>query len=730
MKNLRLFSLFSLLFALLPGQTNETIGTGLIGDELLNYIVANYKTGTTLGYGPARDVLYGTIDIHDGNLLTGVYSGFTIEMDTTADPSQDAYAKGINCEHTWPQSMGAGQEPQKSDMHHLFPTRIEVNAARGSDPFLDIDDTDTDHWYRLDAEQTTIPAFYLDEWSEKDDDGQPAFEVREDHKGNTARAMFYFFAMYQSVADVNFWNSQNLNLLEWHYLDPVDSLEYDRTWQIASYQENKPNPFILDSTLARRIWWPSPADTAQPQNRTFHVSQGGSDLTGDGTITNPYAGIQTAVDQAIDGDSIIVWPGVYSGGFDYSGKSVVVVSRFVFSGDSSDIAATVIDANFNGSGVIFSGGEDSTAQLTGFTIRNGTGHIADPDGDGNSSDYGGGIYCENADPVLSFLRITGNSSTNGGGGGIFLYNSSPLIQSVTLDSNASGDVGGAIYAKFHSSAIIQDSRMMANTCSVVGGAVYARDFSHITFINVLIVRNSSEHAGGGVGFKNYCSPLLDHVTIADNSAAHYGAGLYSNSSATTISNSILWGNSATNIYFASFDDPSSVIFSYSDIDSANGNIQTSENGTINWLEGNISADPLFCYGDSLDYTIDAASPCATADVNNAVAGAMGIGCNSLSLQDENQLPLTFNISPPYPNPFNGTVIIPVTNMTERPVSISIYSLKGKLIRQLHSRERSSGHVAFRWNGKDESGQQVGTGIYLVRAIAGEERQSQKIIYLK
>ena len=37
--------------------------------------------------------------------------------------------------------------------------------------------------------------------------------------------------------------------------DTVDANEYARTWKIATYQDNKPNPFVLDSTLARRIWF-------------------------------------------------------------------------------------------------------------------------------------------------------------------------------------------------------------------------------------------------------------------------------------------------------------------------------------------------------------------------------------------------------------------------------------------------------------------------------------------
>ena len=119
------------------------------GEELLTYVVDNYKTSTTLGYGSARDVLYGTIDLQENDQLSCVYSGFTITLDVTQDPSTNAYNQGINCEHTWPQSMGADQEPQKSDLHHLYPCKSNVNSSRGNHPYSEIIDTETDTWLSL-----------------------------------------------------------------------------------------------------------------------------------------------------------------------------------------------------------------------------------------------------------------------------------------------------------------------------------------------------------------------------------------------------------------------------------------------------------------------------------------------------------------------------------------------------------------------------------------------------
>ena len=215
------------------------------GEELLTYVVDNYKTSTTLGYGSARDVLYGTIDLQENDQLSCVYSGFTITLDVTQDPSTNAYNQGINCEHTWPQSMGADQEPQKSDLHHLYPCKSNVNSSRGNHPYSEIVDTETDTWYRNDYSQSTIPNEFIEEYAEKLNGATPVFEPREDHKGNASRAMFYFYAMYQQAADSNFWETQKTTLFEWHSVDPVDQEELDRTWLIASYQEAHPNPFLI-----------------------------------------------------------------------------------------------------------------------------------------------------------------------------------------------------------------------------------------------------------------------------------------------------------------------------------------------------------------------------------------------------------------------------------------------------------------------------------------------------
>ena len=237
-----------------PIVPQSIIGSGLTRLELFEFLNANYKPIATLGYNQARDVMYSIIDLENDNTLKGIYTNYTVIIDPNQDPRPQTNAQNMNCEHSWPQSMGAGSEPQKSDLHHLYPCRGNVNSSRGNKPYGDIDDNDTDKWWRLDYYETNIPSEYIDEFSEVDNDNNK-FEPREDVKGNIARSMFYFYTIYKNDANENFFNQQKEFLYQWHKRDPVDTVEMARTLAIAIYQDNLANPFVLDSTLVRRIWY-------------------------------------------------------------------------------------------------------------------------------------------------------------------------------------------------------------------------------------------------------------------------------------------------------------------------------------------------------------------------------------------------------------------------------------------------------------------------------------------
>jgi len=215
------------------------------------------------------------LDYKDGN-LTGVYSGFTIQVaPNEGTVRSEAYNKGINAEHTWPQGLFDSNSPMVSDIHHLFPTKVDVNGARGSLPFGEIDDSQTDTWYYKSTSTSSIPSVDIDLYSEVLSNSR--FEPREDHKGNTARAVFYFWTVYQEISNVaddeSFFEGMKEDLYDWHRLDPADEAELARSNGAAEFQGNI-NPFVHDASLVARAYFPndvSISDGQQPMS--FELKQ-------------------------------------------------------------------------------------------------------------------------------------------------------------------------------------------------------------------------------------------------------------------------------------------------------------------------------------------------------------------------------------------------------------------------------------------------------------------------
>lgn len=248
MKNKLIYVLFiSFIF------TQDEIGNNLHSSELINYLNNNYKTNTVLSYNNARDILYSEVDKNlNNNQVKCIYTNYYTTLPNNVDPSTYLYENGMNCEHLWPQSLGAGSSPMKSDMHHLRPCKENANSYRSNKAFGNSPDNSTSNWLWLANNHSYIPSNNIDQYSENN---SSVFEPREDVKGDVARSMFYFYTIYTNEADNNFFNTQKDILYQWHLNDPANDEEISRTWLIANYQNNIPNPFILDNTLIYRCYF-------------------------------------------------------------------------------------------------------------------------------------------------------------------------------------------------------------------------------------------------------------------------------------------------------------------------------------------------------------------------------------------------------------------------------------------------------------------------------------------
>jgi hypothetical protein len=84
----------------------------------------------------------------------------------------------------------------------------------------------------------------------------------------------------------------------------------------------------------------------------------------------------------------------------------------------------------------------------------------------------------------------------------------------------------------------------------------------------------------------------------------------------------------------------------------------------------------------------------------------------------------------YPNPFNPETNIEYNLKSSSQVSITIYDIQGKQIRLLSNDYRQTGTYTIKWNGLNESGIQVPSGVYFVRISAGDETLNHRVVMMK
>lgn len=78
------------------------------------------------------------------------------------------------------------------------------------------------------------------------------------------------------------------------------------------------------------------------------------------------------------------------------------------------------------------------------------------------------------------------------------------------------------------------------------------------------------------------------------------------------------------------------------------------------------------------------------------------------------------LAPSYPNPFNGQTVIEYRLMESMPVRLAIYNIAGQRVRRLVDEAQSPGYKQVLWDGRDDIGQEVSTGVYWCRLQAGTE----------
>jgi flagellar hook assembly protein FlgD len=94
------------------------------------------------------------------------------------------------------------------------------------------------------------------------------------------------------------------------------------------------------------------------------------------------------------------------------------------------------------------------------------------------------------------------------------------------------------------------------------------------------------------------------------------------------------------------------------------------------------------------------------------------------------IPATFALDQNYPNPFNPSTTVRYQIPNDANVALDIYNLQGQKIRTLVSKEQKAGYYSVVWDGRNEAGQTVSSGLYLYRVQAGSFVATHKMLMIK
>jgi hypothetical protein len=372
-------------------------------------------------------------------------------------------------------------------------------------------------------------------------------------------------------------------------------------------------------------------------------------------VPTDYPTIQTGINNAVNGDTVLVAEGNYTENINYSGAVITLASQYIFQQDLSIIMETIIQADpeSDAAVVTFQTGELSESQLIGFSITGATGsyesqgggvHISNHSNPtlshlniyGNSAQYGAGVYIgSGSSPLITDTKIYENTGAvlnpwvTAGGGGVYCDASTPFFVDVEIFNHEALEAAAGLMGQNNSFVSLENVHIYDNIgssdcipCGPGGGGIYMAN-SELYLIGGSIIGNSTTQFGGAIKLvqsiatisyalfaqnlasdasilfaDNDSNVTLDHLTITENEELFCTEcnSIIVENSELQMSNSIVWGN-----YNAGVQNNNSMIdISYTDFFGGMTGI------------GNINTDPLFVSPLNEDYTLMDESPCIDA----------------------------------------------------------------------------------------------------------------------
>ncbi len=380
-------------------------------------------------------------------------------------------------------------------------------------------------------------------------------------------------------------------------------------------------------------------------------------------VPGQYPTVQAAINACVNGDTVLIAPGTYSGGINFLGRAITVKG-------SQPAPATVLLGTAGGRVVTFSTAESAASILRDVKVTGGN----------------GGILIQNASPTITNCIIQSNASTTDGGGVVIHASGAgsftPTISNCVIGGNSALNSGGGVFADATNGAALQlscDGLSVVQNGAVglvasntgAGGGIYVTSSGTatcaLTLYRSTVSQNSAAGNGGGIyaltptigsALTILSCRILDNTAVVNYVPQGAGAGIGSVAAQTTLQNTLVAGNvsnsfgggmliensgvgPSASIRGCTFADnvgssagvvtqvpltiEGSIFWGNTGVQvapTASGavNVTTSDiqSGIYTSLSGNITADPRFVDAANRDYHLSLGSPCI--DVGGSGAG--------------------------------------------------------------------------------------------------------------
>jgi hypothetical protein len=240
-----------------------------------------------------------------------------------------------------------------------------------------------------------------------------------------------------------------------------------------------------------------------------------------------------------------------------------------------------------------------------------------------------------------------------------------------------------------------------------------------------------------VGPGTFSGSTLYRCTISGNSAYRGGGIDVVENGILDVNSSIVWGNRAwgegDEIYVGSGGGSDGLIWlQCCDLDTTG----IEGPGAHDWhFFENLFTNPRFCDAESGDFHLYGISSCAN-HMSCGLIGAMGVGCGEEERKmsedvSDGRRPENGCVAPDVVLESQGgqTLIHYLSHGTEHS-RLSIHDIRGRIVRSVPGARGSEGRNSVLWDGKNDGGERIAPGIYVIRIQAGERVVTKKMLLVR